>query len=377
MRVLDSTPERHVAYMKRALALAARGRTSPNPQVGAVIVVGDAIVGEGWHRRCGAPHAEVEALRAAGPRAVGADLYVTLEPCNHHGRTPPCSDAVVTAGIRRVFIGFDDPDSDVAGGGGRRLVEAGIEVRRDIERERCERFYEAYLVHRRQRRPHVLIKAGMTLDGRVATRTGHSQWITGPPARRAVHRLRHRIDAIMVGKGTVIADDPQLTTRLPRGRGHDPIRVIVDTSAITPRDAKVIVHESESPTIIAHGSKGREAASRLQRPGVEVLECATKRGRVDLRDLLHRLAERGIVTLLAEGGGELHWSLLSAGLADRAMLFVAPLIVGGRKSIPVVGGRGVATMNEAFALEDLETRRLGDDLVLEGRIGPKDAKGAS
>lgn len=354
-------------HMERALTLAARGRTSPNPQVGAVVVKKERIVAEGFHPRCGGPHAEVVALDNAGDRARGSDLYVTLEPCNHHGRTPPCTEAVIRAGIARVFVGFEDPDPDVAGGGAARLREAGIDVTVGMLRARCERFYEAYSIHRNHSRPHVTLKAGMTLDGKIATRTGHSSWVTGPEARRAVHRIRDRVDAIMIGVGTVQSDDPQLTTRLPRGRGHDPVRVIVDSRAKTPRLAKVIRHESDAETIIAHTAAGRDAASALERPGVIPLQCRTVDGRVDLVDLLRRLAGRGIVSLLAEGGGELHWSLIEARLVDRVKLFIAPIIVGGSRAVPVVGGQGVAAMNDAVRIDEMKSRRIGRDLFVEGR----------
>jgi len=358
-----------VRMMKRAIRLASKGRTSPNPQVGAVVVKRGETVGEGYHEACGGPHAEVHALADAGARAEGSDLYVTLEPCNHQGRTPPCTAAIVKAGIRRVFIGHADPDPHVAGGGSEQLEALGIEVTSHVAAEACRRFYEAYDVHRTKGRPHVTLKAGMTLDGKVATRTGHSRWITGPDARRAVHRLRHRLDAILVGIGTVLADDPQLTTRLPRGKGHDPVRVIVDSRGRTPPNAKVIVHQSDAPTLIAHTKTGAKAVARLERPGVEGLRCRSRQGRVDLADMMRKLATRGIVSLLAEGGGEIHWSLLDAELVDEVMLFVAPLIVGGKDAVPVVGGDGVETMPEAFALRDLRVRRLGPDLVLRGRVG--------
>ena len=356
--------------MLRALALAARGRTSPNPQVGAVVTsrTGE-VLGEGWHRRCGDDHAEVMALAAAGPRARGADLWVTLEPCNHQGRTPPCTEAVLRAGVARVLVGARDPDPDVAGGGAARLAREGVEVVEGVEAERCDRFYEAYRFHRTLGRPHVVLKAGMTLDGRIATRTGHSRWVTGPEARRAVHRLRDRVDAILVGVGTVLADDPELTTRLPGGRkGHDPVRIVVDSRGRTPPSARVVRHGSAAETIVAHTRAGAAAARALAGPGVVALGCRSSRGRVDLSDLLRRLAARGIVSLLAEGGGEVHAGLLEAGLVDRVMLFVAPVIVGGRNAVPVVGGAGVSRMTDAFRVEYGRVRRVGPDLLIQGRI---------
>jgi diaminohydroxyphosphoribosylaminopyrimidine deaminase/5-amino-6-(5-phosphoribosylamino)uracil reductase len=255
------------------------------------------------------------------------------------------------------------------------LVEAGLEVHLGVEAERCARFYEAYHLHRRLGRPHVTLKAGMTLDGRLATRSGHSRWITGPEARAEVHRLRDRVDAIMVGVGTVLADDPSLTTRLEAGRGHDPVRVIVDTTARTPGGAQVLRQPSEAPTIIAHGPGGDEAAATLAGPGVEPIRCGLRQGRVDLEELLRGLAARGIVTLLVEGGGELHWSMLEAGLTDRVMFFVAPRLIGGSRAVPVVGGAGVAQMGDAFEIDELVARPVGRDLLLEGKLTGASTRG--
>lgn len=366
---MASESARRAALMRRALRLAARGRTSPNPQVGAIVARRDGtVLGEGFHARCGEAHAEPVALAAAGRRARRADLYVTLEPCNHHGRTPPCTEAILAAGVSRVFVGSLDPDPRVSGAGAARLRAAGVEVVVGLEAERCALHYEAYRVHRTLGRPHVTMKAGMTLDGRLATRTGHSRWVTGEASRAASHRLRDRLDAILVGVGTVVADDPELTTRLPGRRGHDPIRVVVDSRLRTPEAARVVRHASSSPTILAFAGPEPASAGALERPGVELLRCRSRGGRVDLSDLLRRLAARGIVTLLAEGGGAIHGSLLEGGLVDRVMLFMAPVIVGGTGSVPVVGGRGVARMPDAFRVEGLQVRRLGGDLLLTGRI---------
>jgi diaminohydroxyphosphoribosylaminopyrimidine deaminase/5-amino-6-(5-phosphoribosylamino)uracil reductase len=332
-------------------------------------------VGEGYHQRCGGPHAEVHALAAAGELARGSDLYVTLEPCNHQGRTPPCTEAILKAGIRRVFVGFIDPDPNVAGGGSERLRQAGLEVH-SVEASRCQAFYEAYNIHRKLGRPQVIMKAAVTLDGRVATRTGHSQWITGPEARQLVHRVRHRVDAILVGVGTLLADDPQLTTRLPRGKGHDPLRVVMDTRGRTPATAKVIQHQSAAETIVAHGPAGRQAAAALARPGVIPLECQVTDGHVDVTDLLRQLAARGIVSLLVEGGGDIHGAFLEAGVVDRVMFFLAPVIVGGREAVPAVGGRGVEVMGDAWSLPEAKMRRVGRDFLIEGPLASPARQGS-
>jgi diaminohydroxyphosphoribosylaminopyrimidine deaminase/5-amino-6-(5-phosphoribosylamino)uracil reductase len=349
-------------YMRRALAEAEKGlgRTSPNPAVGAVVVKGGRVVGRGHHARAGGPHAEVVALRAAGARARGADLYTTLEPCNHWGKTPPCSLAIVEAGVRRVFVGSPDPNPVVNGRGNAQLRRAGVEVVTDVLRGPCDALNQAWFHFITAGRPFVTLKAAVTLDGRIATATGDSRWVTGEAARAEVHRLRDRADAVLVGAGTARQDDPLLTTRLPRGRGRDPLRVVLDTRLRLPRSLKVFHAESPAPTLVATGRRG--AAAPVE--GVELLVCRTRRGRVDLTDLLARLAARGVTHLLVEGGAAVHRSFLEARLVDRVVLHVAPKILGGGKAW--LDGPGPRRMGEALALGEVRVRRLGEDLVVTG-----------
>jgi diaminohydroxyphosphoribosylaminopyrimidine deaminase/5-amino-6-(5-phosphoribosylamino)uracil reductase len=347
-------------------ALRGLGRTSPNPAVGAVLVKGGRVVGRGHHARAGAPHAEVAAIRDAGPRARGADLYTTLEPCDHYGRTPPCSLAILEAGVRRVFSGSSDPNPCVNGRGIRRLRRAGVEVRTGVLRDECDALVAPWRRFITTGRPHVTLKLAATLDGRIATASGDSRWVTGPEARAEVHRLRDATDAVLVGAGTARADDPRLTARLPRGRGRDPVRVVLDSRLRLPGTLRLLRQRSDAPTIVAHVS-GRPPARPAR--GVEYLRCRSRRGRVDLADLLHRLGGRGIATLLVEGGGEVAASLLRAGLVDRMLLFVAPRIAGG--GISWMPGKGPTRMAGAIAVRDLEVRRVGADLLISCRPVPK------
>jgi diaminohydroxyphosphoribosylaminopyrimidine deaminase/5-amino-6-(5-phosphoribosylamino)uracil reductase len=362
------------AYMRRALELAARGlgRTSPNPAVGAVVVRAGAIVGEGHHRRAGAPHAEREALANAGEAAEGADLYVTLEPCCHRGRTPPCTEAIVEAGIARVAYACGDPDPRARGRGCRELEGAGIEVEAGMLEEEAERLNEAYLKHKRTGRPFVTLKLAMTLDGKIATRSGESRWITGEAARRRVHEMRDRSDAVMVGVGTVLADDPRLTTRGIEGR-RDALRVICDSRARTPPQAQVVRQESDAPCLVAvTGGADTERVEALEGAGAEVLSLPARDGRTDLEALSLALGERDIMSVLLEGGGTLAWGALEAGIVDKVALFYAPMILGGEGAVPAVGGAGIERITDALRLRDMTVERVGDDLLVEGYVCSQD-----
>jgi diaminohydroxyphosphoribosylaminopyrimidine deaminase/5-amino-6-(5-phosphoribosylamino)uracil reductase len=351
-------------FMRLAIREAEKGlgRTSPNPAVGAVLVKGGRVVARGHHARAGAPHAEAAALAAAGVRARGADLYTTLEPCDHQGRTPPCSAAILAAGVRRVFVGSHDPNPLVNGKGIARLVAGGVPVTRDVLRGECDALNAHWFRFITARRPYVTLKAAVSLDGRLAARGGDSRWVTGPEARARVHRLRDRVDAVLVGAGTARADDPRLTARLPGGRGHDPLRVVLDTDLSLPATLHLFRQRSAAPTIVAHAGGG----GRRFGPRVELLRCKRGRGGVDLADLLRRLAARGVTHLLVEGGAAVHGSFLRAGLVDRVALFVAPKIVGG-DGIGWVGGPGVARMADALRLDDVAVERVGGDVLLTGR----------
>jgi diaminohydroxyphosphoribosylaminopyrimidine deaminase/5-amino-6-(5-phosphoribosylamino)uracil reductase len=368
---LSGAPER---FMRLALREAAKGagRTSPNPVVGAVVVRGGRVISAGHHARAGGPHAEVVAIRAAGARARGADLYTTLEPCDHYGRTPPCSVAILEAGVRRVFVGSADPNPLVSGKGVARLRRAGVEVLEGVLRDATDAANAHWFTFIREGRPFVTLKAAVTLDGRIATRTGDARWVTGEEARRWVHRLRDRVDAVLVGAGTARADDPRLTTRLPGGRGRDPLRVVLDTELRLPPRLALLRPRSSAPTIVAHAAPHARA---IPRAGVELLHCRRGKGGVDLRDLLAKLAERGVTHLLVEGGAHVHARFVEEGLVDRLAIFVAPKLAGSG-GVPLLAWTGPARMKDAPRLEDVEVERLGDDVLVTGRLARPRRKGA-
>ncbi len=358
--------------MKEALTLAEKGRgwTSPNPMVGAVVVREGNIVGRGWHRAAGKPHAEVEAIEDAGGAAWGADLYVTLEPCNHYGRTPPCTDAILAAGIRRVVTAMADPNPEVAGGGHDRLREAGIEVVTGVCGTEAMALNEIFVHYARTRRPLVIAKCAATLDGRIATRTGDSKWVTGPRSRAFVHRLRHTVDGIMVGIGTVRADDPSLTTRLEAGPGRDPRRIILDTRLSIPPEAKVLRPGSEAETLVVAGPDApRDRADAIEGPGVRVLRAPVDRsGRIDLARLMETMGGMGITSILSEGGAQVLGAAFAAGIVHKIHFFYAPKILGGDDGIPVCAGPGPDRMAGAVAIRDITVHRFDDDVMVEGYV---------
>lgn len=354
--------------MARALELARGGvgRVEPNPPVGAVVVDPTGrVVGEGWHRELGAPHAEVEALREAGEKARGATVHVTLEPCCHHGRTPPCVDALLAAGVARVVYGACDPDPRVQGRGLERLRAAGVAVERSPLADACGRFLRPYRTHRALGRPHVTLKWGMSLDGRVATRTGESRWITGEEARRSAHRERSRACAILVGSGTVLADDPELTCRLEEGRS--PHRVVLDRRLRTPVPSRLVATAGEVPLEIYAGPQAGRAERRLLEEAGARVEVVAEEGPGWLLAVLAHLArERGVTRLLVEGGPTVHGAFVDAGTVDRVLAYVAPVILGGAGAPSCVAGTGAARLAEALSLDGLTARPLGPDLLLEG-----------
>lgn len=356
--------------MRRALRLAQRGFAPPNPMVGCVIVRNGEPVGEGYHPKAGEPHAEVFALRAAGEKARSATAYVTLEPCCHFGRTPPCSRALIAAGVKRVVVAMVDPNPKVAGKGLEELRQVGIAVTVGVLEEQARRVNEAFIHFHTHGTPFVTLKAAMTLDGKIATHTSDSRWITGPRARQEVHRIRAQSGAVMVGIGTLLADDAELTARLPDpGAPRQPLRVIVDSRLRTPLDCRAVkVANEECPLLIATTSRApAQAEAALVRPGVEIARLpAGSEGHVDLKALMSLLAERSIISVLVEGGGILHAAMLEAGLYHKALLFYAPKIVGGRDAPTSVEGKGLAHMGDAWMLRDLQVRRLGGDLAVEG-----------
>jgi diaminohydroxyphosphoribosylaminopyrimidine deaminase/5-amino-6-(5-phosphoribosylamino)uracil reductase len=354
-------------FMARALELAARGlgRTYPNPPVGAVLVRGGRIIGEGFHHQAGAPHAEIEALRAAGGRARGATLYVTLEPCTHHGRTPPCADALLPLGLRRVVVAMRDPNPRVRGRGIGRLRRARIPVVVGPGEHEARILTEGYCTRMLRGRPMVTLKLALTLDGRIAARGGDARWITGPSARLLAHALRDVSDAVLVGAGTVRADDPHLTCRLPGGR--NPIRVVLSGRrlALPPR-AHVLRGGPSTWVVVPRGTPGRRVAALVRR-GVEVISVPGRSGRVPFGAVLRALAERGITSLLVEGGATVAAEALRARVVDRVVLFMAPAILGG-DAVPAVGPLDLRRVADALRLDVLAVGRSGPDLVIEARV---------
>lgn len=362
-----------IRYMQRALAIAAGGIgfVSPNPLVGCVIVKEGRIVGEGYHERYGGPHAEVNALRAAGSEARGATLYVTLEPCCHTGKTPPCADAVLRARVGRVVMAVRDPNPKVAGGGLARLRAAGIDVTLGVCEAEARRLNETFLHYIQTQRPFVTLKCAVTLDGKIATRTGASRWITGGPAREQVHRMRHAADALLVGAGTALQDDPQLTTRLPGGGGVNPLRIVVDSMLRLPLSSQLAAVGPDRRTLVATSERAPVGKQRqLEGQGVEVLRLPSYAdGRVDIEALLATLGTWGVADLLVEGGATLNATLLQRRLVDKAVVFVAPKIIGG-DGINGVAAFGVATMEDALQLYGMTSQSVGEDVMLEAYLKP-------
>ena len=356
------------SYMKQALRIARRGqgKTSPNPMVGAVIVKDNRIIGQGYHRYFGGKHAEVNAIESAREDIGGATLYVTLEPCCHYGKTPPCVDAVIRSGVGRVVIGTLDPNPKMRGKGVEILREHNIETRVGVLEGECRSLNEAYFKHMSTGMPLVTVKFAQTLDGRIATATGGSQWLSAPASRRLAHRWRALHDGVMVGVGTVLADNPELTVRLVKGR--NPARIILDSRLRIPLDARVLLNQESAPTIIATTSGAEEKKlSALRRMGIEVLVIPEdERGEVDLGHLLAMLGQREISSILVEGGAATITSLLRRNLVDRLVVIVAPKVMG--KGIEAVGELNITEVDKALKLSFEKVRRVGGDIVIEARL---------
>lgn len=356
-------------HMARALELArqGQGRVEPNPMVACVIAHGAEIVGEGWHRRYGGPHAEIEALAIAGTRAAGATLYVTLEPCCHHGKTPPCSRAVIEAGVRRVVVAMSDPFPQVAGGGFAELVSAGIEVVVGIEEQAARELNAPYLKRVETGLPWVIAKWAMSLDGKLATRSRDSRWISNEASRRIVHELRGRVDAIIVGRGTAEADDPLLTAR-PAG-SRVATRVVLDSHARLASDSQLMRTAREVPVLVAvaQDAPSRDV-ERLAASGCEVFRCAGSTHAERLQSLLGELGRREMTNVLVEGGAQVLGTLVDARLLDEVQIFIAPKIIGGADAPGPVAGLGVEAISESLALEKLVVRRVEGDLFLSAHV---------
>lgn len=350
-------------YMKLALKLAEKavGRTSPNPLVGAVIVKNNQIVGQGYHKRAGTFHAERVALEDAGNEANGADLYVTLEPCNHYGRTPPCTQAIIEAQLKNVYIATLDPNPLVAGKGVKRLQEAGIKVEVGLKGREAKSLNESFFKYITSKTPFLALKTACSLDGKIATKTGHSQWITGKEARKFGHSLRNKYDAIMVGIGTVLADDPSLTCRIEGGR--DPIRIVVDSKLSISADAKILNLNSQAPTIIVTTEGAPLIKRKILAEKAEIL-VVNARGPVDLKKLTALLGERQITSILVEGGATLNGELIKQRLVDKFYLFYATLLIGGQTAPSFLGGDGANHLAEALRLRDMSIQEIGEDFLV-------------
>jgi len=355
-------------WMKKALRLAekGRGRTSPNPMVGAVLVKNGELVGEGYHVKAGTDHAEIIALRGAGEKARGATLYLNLEPCTHYGRTPPCAPAVIEAKVKRAVIGMEDPNPSVRGKGLESLKRAGLDVEVGILEKECRRLNEAFCKYITKKEPFVILKVAATLDGKIATREGDSKWISGETSRRFVHRMRNQVDGVVVGIGTVLKDDPQLTARIKKGR--DPYRVILDSELRIPEEAKVIGNAPWKTIIATTELSDKDKIERLEKKGVRVLIIDSKNGRVDLKTCLSKLGGIGMMSLLVEGGSQVNGSFLDEGLIDKILLFLSPKLIGDREALGIFGGSRKATLQEAIPLNELRVRRMGEDILIEGYV---------
>ena len=362
--------EKDREYMRRAMKLAENGIgfVNPNPLVGAVLVRDGRVIGEGYHARCGGPHAEREAFWNCTEDTRGATLYVTLEPCCHYGKTPPCTDIILEKKIGRVVIGLTDPNPLVAGKGIELLRKAGIEVETGVETEYLEKQNRVFLKYINSGMPWVVMKTAMTLDGKIAAYTGDSKWVTGEEARGEVHRMRSAYTGILVGSGTVKADDPQLNCRGVEG-GRQPVRILADSSASLSPDSRLFKTAGEQPLILAHTAKAQAGKLALLRSaGIETLFCEEKNGKVSIPDLLKKLGERKIDSLLLEGGGNLNYSFLEEGMVDEVVAFIAPKLIGGRDALSPVEGAGIGSMDAAIRLEGIETGSMGEDIWIRGFI---------
>ena len=359
--------------MKRALDLARHGsgRTSPNPLVGAVVVKAGQIVGEGYHQKAGTPHAEIHALNAAGENAKGARLYTNLEPCCHWGRTPPCTEALLQAGVTEVYVAETDPNPNVAGKGIRQLQEAGVRVHVGLCAEEAARLNEVHKKYIQTGKPFVILKIAMSLDGKIATASGESQWITAEASRQRGHEIRDTVDAILVGRGTVVHDDPALTTRLRDRQGQDATRIVLDSHGRTSTEARIFNSKSRAGVIIAvTPAAPPQNVDALKKAGAEVISVPAARGKVCFKRLMERLGAREITSVLIEGGGETNAAAVAAGVVDKVMCFVAPKLIGGRDAPGPIGGEGAPTLKDVPQLQRIRITPIpdSDDLLIEGYL---------
>ena len=355
-------------YMQRAISLAEQGRgwTNPNPLVGCVIVKNGKIIAEGYHEKIGGWHAERNAILNSDADITGATAYVTLEPCCHHGRTPPCSNLLIERGIKKVFIGSRDPNPLVSGKGAKQLRTAGVEVVEDFMREECDKLNPIFFHYIQTKRPYVLLKYAMTADGKIATSTGESKWITGETARAKVQETRHQYSAIMVGVETVLADNPMLKSRMPNAR--QPVRVVCDNQLRTPLDCQLVQTANEYRTMIATVCEDLQKIEQYRPLGVEVLVCKAKNERVDLKDLLQKLGKMQIDSLLIEGGSSLNFSALESGVVNRVHCYIAPKLVGGKQAKTPIGGEGIGDLSQAVKLKLISMEMVGEDILIDYEV---------
>ncbi len=359
-------------YMNQVFTLAAhgKGRTSPNPMVGAIIVKDDKIVGQGYHEQYGAPHAEIRALEEARENARGATLYINLEPCCHQGQTPPCTAEIIRAGIQRVVVATKDPNPLVNGQGIQQLKMQGVEVKTGVLENAAKKFNEFFFKYIRTQTPFVILKMGMSLDGKMATKTGDSRWITSGLLRGFVHQLRNEIDATLVGIGTVIRDNPRLTTRLKDGQGRDPKRIVVDTLLRIPLKARIFTQQSDAENIIVTTTNAPvNRVKELEKIGARIIFGKTMgKNMVDMKDMVVKMGQLQITSLMIEGGASINGSAIQAGIVDKVIMFIAPKIIGGASAPSTIGGDGVARVDDAIKLNDIKTKRFGNDLMIEGYV---------
>ncbi len=356
--------------MAVSLATQAKGFTTPNPCVGAVVVKDDVVIGKGFHHAAGLPHAEVEAIDDAGKNTDGATIYVTLEPCNHFGKTPPCTHKILNAGIKKVVIGCKDPNPFVKGCGIQFLEENGIEVVSGVLERETTRLIEDFIWYiQHEKKPFVILKSASTLDGRIATSTGDSKWITNEKSRAHVHMIRQEVDAILIGSGTLHADDPSLTARIDGMQTKDPIRVILDTRLSIKEDARVLNQESSAATIIVTGPDvPLIKKKRIEKKGVQVIEVPLKNQRLDLNELMIKLGQMSVLSLLIEGGGCVAGSALRAGIVNKVLCFMAPKLLGSSDGVPVFSGKGPDLIKDAFELTQMDITRFDNDFLVEGYL---------
>ncbi|SDU31007.1 bifunctional diaminohydroxyphosphoribosylaminopyrimidine deaminase/5-amino-6-(5-phosphoribosylamino)uracil reductase RibD [Desulfobacula phenolica] len=359
-------------YMSLAISLAGKGKgfTSPNPCVGAVVVKDGRVVGKGFHRAAGLAHAEVEAIDDAGSMAKGATIYVTLEPCNHFGKTPPCTHKIINAGIKKVVVGCKDPNPNVCGGGIAYLRDNGIEVVTGVLQKEAQALIEEFIWYvQNDKIPFVILKCASTLDGRIATATGDSKWITNEKSRAFVHQIRHQVDAILVGSGTLHADNPSLTSRIEGVQTKDPVRIILDTHLTIKEDANVLTQKSNAKTIIVTGTgASKEKRALIESKGAQILEVSLKQEKLDLNELMIKLGQMSILSLLIEGGSVVAGSALKAGIVNKVLFFLAPKFFGSDDGIPVFQGKGPKLIKDAFELKKSTVTLFDTDMLVQGYL---------